>query len=154
MIANDNSKIVSIMQDYLPEEKTIELLIKLDEEIGKKSEDTALKKVLAALRRVVDTPLPPASWRTWLLFYMLVIFHFIMVIVVFSAFFVLPFYTSWYVSVPLMTFIFFFSTTRVECQLTNLENNLRKKLGLKRIGGFVGHYFLRPIKTLITIKKN
>jgi hypothetical protein len=145
-MAAENNRIVSLIHGYLPEEKTIELLIKLDEEIGKKSEDAATKKVLASLRGVVDKPSPPATWWIWLFFYVLVVFHFLMVVAVFSAFFILPFCTSWYVSVPLMTFIFFFSTTRVECQLTNLENGLRKRLGMKRIGGFVGFYFLKPMK--------
>ena len=34
----------------------------------------------------------------------------------------------------------------LDCPLTNLENHLRKKLGMKRIGGFVGHYFIKPIR--------
>jgi hypothetical protein len=62
------------------------------------------------------------------------------------AFLVLPFLAPWYVAVPLTTFLFFFVTTRQECQVTNLENRLRQRLGKRRINGFVGHYFVRPIK--------
>lgn len=149
----ENIRIVNVIQSYLPEEKAAELLIKLDEDVGKKSGDESVRKVLAALRSVVDKPLPPAPMWLWAAFYVLVVFHILMVIAVFLAFFILPIYASWYISVPLMTFIFFFSTTRVECQLTNLENNMRKKLGLKKIGGFVGHYFLRPVKIMLGMKK-
>jgi len=39
--------IVTIIKSYLPEEKTLELLIKLDEDVEKKSEDAAKKKFLA-----------------------------------------------------------------------------------------------------------
>jgi hypothetical protein len=82
------------------------------------------------------------------MFYVLVTAHIALVIGVLAAFFVLPFYEPWYVALPLMTFIWFFSTTRVECKLTNAENELRGKLGMKKIGGFVGHYFIRPIKKI------
>jgi hypothetical protein len=63
-----------------------------------------------------------------------------------TAFLVLPFVAPWYVATPLMTFLFFFMTTRQECQMTNLENRLRERLGKRRINGFVGHYLVRPVK--------
>lgn len=149
MITNDNNKIVGLIQTYLQEDKATELLIKLDEEIGKKTDNTAIKQVLSGLRDVVDKPIPPSPWWLWWSFYTLVVFHIIMIIVIVMAFFILPFCAAWYIAAPLMTFIFFFSTTRVECHLTNLENSLRKKLGLKKIGGFVGHYFVKPAKIAI-----
>lgn len=33
-----------------------------------------------------------------------------------------------------------------DCPVTNYENKLRKRLGLKRIGGFIGHYFIKPFR--------
>lgn len=142
------SHIISVAQTFLPQEKLTELLIKLDEEIGKKSENDITKQFLAVLRGIVDKPAPPASIWLWTAFYSLVILHIILVIMVFISFFVLPFLSPWYIAIPCMTFIWFFSTTRVDCQLTNLENFMRKKLGLKKIGGFVGHYFFKPVKIL------
>lgn len=150
---NDILQMSDIIQSYLPEEKSLELFIKLDEEIGKKTQNTTIKSILQELRKTVDKPLPPPPLWLKAIFYLLIIVHIAMVIAVFFAFFILPFYTPWYISIPLMTFIFFFSTTRVECQLTNLENGIRKRLGRKKIGGFVGHYFIKPAKIVIGLKK-
>jgi hypothetical protein len=63
-----------------------------------------------------------------------------------ASFFILPFMEPPWVSLPLCVFIWYFSTSRIECKLTALENNLRGRLGMKKIGGFVGHYFIRPFK--------
>lgn len=61
------------------------------------------------------------------------------------AFILLPFYAEWYVALPLMSFILFLSTNKVTCKITDLENYIRGRLGYRRIGGFVGHYLLKPI---------
>lgn len=90
---------------------------------------------------------------TWFLFYLVVAIHFFVIFGVVAAFFVLPFKEDWYVALPLMTYILYLLTTRVECPLTNLENYLRQRLGMKKIGGFVGHYIKRPIKVALGIKK-
>ena len=152
-IREEATKIVSIIQGY-NQEKTKELIIKLDEEVGKKSEIASVKEFLSHLRKVVDKPLPPPSIWLWVAFYALVTFHILIVSGVTISFFVLPFLAPWYIAIPCMTFVWFFSTTRVDCQLTNLENHLRKELGLKRIGGFVGHYFVKPIKFLMGKRKS
>lgn len=147
-VQEEASLIVSLVQTFIPQEKLTELLIKLDEEIGKKSENEITKNFLSTLRRIVDKPLPPPLLWLWILFYSLVIFHIFLVITVILSFFILPFLAPWYIAVPCMTFVWFFSTTRVDCQLTNLENIMRKRLEMKRIGGFVGFYFLKPCKNL------
>jgi hypothetical protein len=77
----------------------------------------------------------------------LVLFHGYIVGANVLAFFVVPFLEPWYVAVPIMSLILLLVFSKVlDCPLTNLENRLRKKLGMKRIGGFVGHYFLKPIR--------
>lgn len=144
----ESSRIISLIQNYIPQEKLTELLIKLDEEIGKKSENEITKQFLANLRLIVDKPdQPPPMWLL-ISFYLLITLHILLVVAVVLSFFILPFLAPWYVAVPCMTFIWFFSTTRVDCQLTNLENWMRKQLGMKKIGGFVGHYFLKPAKLM------
>ena len=41
-----------------------------------------------------------------------------------------------------MSLIFVMSTARFwHCPLTDIENQIREKLGYKKIGGFLGHYF-------------
>lgn len=149
MVASDDfPRIVALALTYLPEDKLTELLIKLDEEIGKKSNNEITKSFLASLRKIVDKPTPPAPMWLWFIFYILVTLHILVILGVLGSFFILPIYAPWYIAVPSMTFIWFFSTTRVECQSTNLENAIRKKLGMKQIGGFVGHYFKKPVKIL------
>ena len=152
-LQEEASHVVILIQNYINQEKLKELLVKLDEDIGKKSDNEITKQFLFSLRDVVDKPLPPASKWLWLAFYSLVAFHVLLVTLVFTSFFVLPICAPWYIAIPCMTFIWFFSTTRVDCQLTNLENFMRPSLGMKKIGGFVGHYFLRPTKALWSKKR-
>lgn len=143
---SEANSIVAIAQEYIELEKMKELFIRLDDEIGQHTTNDSLKRSLKMMRNLVAPPLKPAPLWLWLAFYTLVVVHIILVIAVATSFCLLPFFAEWYIAVPLMTFIVFFSTTRIECQLTNLENRMRKRLGLKRIGGFVGFYFLRPVK--------
>lgn len=142
------TKIVDVSQEYLPLERLKELFVRLDEEVGKKSEDASLRECLAMMRLLVDPPIPPAPYWLWTAWYVLVVVHYVLVLGVGLSFILLPFLASWYIALPLMTFIVFFSSTRVECQLTNLENVMRKRLGLRRIGGFVGHYMVKPLRRL------
>lgn len=146
-------RIVSLIKNYLPEEKLTELLIKLDEEIGKKSTDELTKKFLAQLRNVVDKPLPPPPFWLWPAFYGLVVVHIALIIAFILSFFILPFVVHPISAFVSMVFIWFFTTNKVECKLTNLENSMRKRLGLKRIGGFVGHYFVKPIRLIYARRK-
>lgn len=71
--------------------------------------------------------------------------HMVIVILFVASFFFLPFSAPWYVATPLMVFIVFFTTSDVNCQLTNLENTIRKKLNMPEINGFVGHYIYKYI---------
>ena len=83
-----------------------------------------------------------------IILYLLVPFHSSIALSNVVAFFVLPFATPWYVAVPCMSAVLFLTFAKVECPLTTLEIHLRKRLGLKRIGGFVGHYFIKPWRRL------
>lgn len=65
------------------------------------------------------------------------------------SFFLIPFLEPWYVAAPIMSLILLLTFSRVlDCPLTTLENYYRKKLGMRRIGGFVGHYFIKPWRRL------
>jgi len=90
---------------------------------------------------------------TKFLFILSVGVHFFIVIGNTISFFIVPFLEPPWVSIPIISTIFFLSFVRnVECPLTRLENHFRQKLGKNRIGGFVGHYFIRPIKRYFTQK--
>jgi len=77
----------------------------------------------------------------------IVLFHASMVGANLLAFFLVPFLEPWFVAAPIMSLVLLLTFSKVlDCPLTNLENYHRKRLGMKRIGGFVGHYFLKPIR--------
>lgn len=82
-----------------------------------------------------------------ILLYSLIILHLAIVIGNIFAFFALPFLAPWYISIPLCTFLFWFTNERnLVCRLTELENKLRLRLNLPEIRGFIGHYLKRPLK--------
>lgn len=130
-----------------------QLFVRLDDEVGKFTNNNSLKTSLAMMRLLIDPPVAPPK-PFWLkpILYLLIAAHAAVVIGIALSFFFLPFKTPWFIALPLMSFIFFFSTNRVNCQCTELENNLRKKLEMKPISGFVGHYFLRPFKNFLNKK--
>tara|TARA_Y100001951_G_scaffold84804_1_gene74409 strand:+ start:60 stop:464 length:405 start_codon:yes stop_codon:yes gene_type:complete len=80
-------------------------------------------------------------------FYAIVALHMFVIIGNVLAFFISPFLAPWYEALPICSFILLISFSQeLKCPLTRLENSIRVKLGKKRIGGFIGHYFLRPVK--------
>ena len=64
-------------------------------------------------------------------------------------FFLLPFIYPLWVWMPLNSFILTVTFTREVCPLTRLENYLRTSLGMSRIGGFIGHYMVKPFRRII-----
>lgn len=139
---NDTTKLVDISKDYLPADKLKELLCKL----CLAADDSNLKQTFTEMQALLEPPVPSKWWTVSL--YLLIVVHYCLVLGIVSSFFVLPFLASWYVALPLMVFIWFFSTSKVECKLTQLENYIRRKLGMKQIGGFVSHYFKKPAKRM------
>mgnify|MGYP003352601876 CR=1 FL=1 len=72
----------------------------------------------------------------------LIIFHVYVVIGNLLAFFIVPFLCPWYVALPICSLIVTLSFGRgSDCPLTRLENKIRKNIGLRRIKGFIKHYF-------------
>ena len=75
----------------------------------------------------------------------LVLFHGFIVGGNIVSFFVVPFLEPSYVSIPIMSLILLLVLSKVlDCPLTNWENRLRQRLGMKRIGGFMGLYLTKP----------
>lgn len=58
-----------------------------------------------------------------------------------TAFIALPLEQPWYVWVPLCTMIARIVWGSGTCPLTVIENEIRERLGMKPIKGFVRHYF-------------
>lgn len=91
---------------------------------------------------------------TRFVFYTLVFAHFLIVLGNTAALFVLPLMEPWYIALPLMSFLVWHATSRTaDCPLTRMENALRRHLGMKQIGGFIGHYMIRPVKYFLGIKR-
>ena|SRR5579872_5103423 len=82
----------------------------------------------------------------WFCLAAVVTIHMALVLALVASFFVLPFAQPWYVATPLCIFVYFYCTNKVKCLMTDFENYLRRKVGLKVIGGFVGHYFVKPFR--------
>jgi hypothetical protein len=77
---------------------------------------------------------------------LVVLVHAAAIVGVVASFFVLPFSgTYWYYWLPMEVLIINLVFSRGECPITRFENKIRKSLGYKPIGGFVGHYFKRPV---------
>jgi hypothetical protein len=88
------------------------------------------------------------------LLYSLILFHMMVVAMNLTAFFVIPFFESWYIALPIMTLIFNISFAKWwKCPLTDLENKLRRDLNMKEIRGFMGHYFVNPARKILGYRK-
>ena len=84
------------------------------------------------------------------LFFVVVMLHICIAFGNILAFFIAPFLAPWYEALPICSFVLLISFSQeLKCPLTRLENWIRVKLGKKRIGGFIGHYFLKPVKRYI-----
>lgn len=74
-----------------------------------------------------------------------VVMHWVLIFGNIIAFWILPFYTSWYIALPLMSYIGLLTFSRVlDCPMTKFENRIRKNLGMPEVKGFIGHYLIRP----------
>jgi hypothetical protein len=81
-----------------------------------------------------------------ILLILVVIFHIFVVIFNLLAIPYLCIYEPWYVSLPLISFLLRLALVERECPLTYLENMIRSKLGMKRIGTFIGHYIIKYLR--------
>ena len=141
--------IVEILDEYLDEGQARELTARLEQEIGQKTDNDSLKVSLEMLKALYSKKPMRIDQLKKLLLYLVAVFHMFVIAVNVSAFFVLPFLYPLWVWMPLNSFILTVTFTREICPLTRLENKLRTSLGMNRIGGFIGHYFLKPVKKLL-----
>ena len=146
--------IVEILDEYLDETQARELTARLEQEIGQKTDNDSLKVSLEMLKALYSRrPKKIDSFKRACL-YFVIAFHFFVITVNISAFFILPFLYPLWVWMPLNSFILTVTFTREICPITKLENYLRTSLGMSRVGGFIGHYIVRPIKKAFRNEKN
>ena len=141
--------IVEILDEYLDEDQARELTARLEQEIGRITDNDSLKVSLEMLKALYEKKPKKIDYVKKALLYSTILFHAFVIIVNIAAFFVLPFLYPLWVWMPVCSFILTVTFTREICPITRLENYLRTSLGLPRIGGFIGHYFIKPIKRLL-----
>ena len=141
--------IVEILDEYLDENQARELTARLEQEIGRRTDNDSLKVSLEMLKALYEKKPKKIDYIKKALLYSTVLFHAFVIIVNIAAFFVLPFLYPLWVWMPVCSFILTVTFTREICPITRLENYLRTSLGLPRIGGFIRHYFIKPIKRLL-----
>lgn len=146
--------IVEILDEYLDEGQARELTARLEQEIGQKTDNDSLKVSLEMLKALYSKKPNRIDSAKKCLLYSVILFHHFVILVNITAFFILPFLYPLWVWMPLNSFILTVTFTREICPLTKLENYLRTSLGMSRIGGFIGHYFVKPLKKLIKNVKN
>ena len=144
--------IVEILDEYLDEEQARELTARLEQEIGQKTDNDSLKVSLEMLKALYSKKPKRIDAVKKVLLYLLIGFHAFVILVNIAAFFILPFLYDLWIWMPLNSFILTVTFTREICPLTRLENKLRTSLGMNRIGGLIGHYFLKPIKRFLNRK--
>ena len=141
--------IVEILDEYLDEDQARELTARLEQEIGQRTDNASLKVSLEMLKALYEKKPKKIDYVKKALLYFVILFHCFVIIVNIAAFFILPFLYPLWVWMPVCSFILTVTFTREICPITRLENYLRTSLGLPRIGGFIGHYFIKPIKRLL-----
>jgi hypothetical protein len=146
--------IVEILDEYLDEGQARELTARLEQEIGQKTDNDSLKVSLEMLKALYSKKPNRIDYIKKALLYSLIVFHTFVIAVNIAAFFILPFMYPLYVWMPLNSFILVTTFTREICPLTKLENKLRTSLGMNRIGGFIGHYLIRPIRRVLSAKNS
>jgi len=150
------NSIMEIMDDFLDADDARELTARLEHEVGQGTDNDSLKVSLEMLKELYKDRVGSRKKKLAkkIALYSLVTFHYFVITVNIVAFFILPFLYPLLVWMPLNSFILTVTFTREICPLTRLENYIRTSLGMPRIGGFLGHYFVRPAKRLVKNVKN
>jgi hypothetical protein len=145
------NSIMEIMDDFLDADDARELTARLEHEVGQGTGNDSLKVSLEMLKELYKdkTGSRKKDRLKKLALNLIVIFHTFVIAVNIAAFFILPFLYPLLVWMPLNSFILTVTFSREICPLTRLENYVRTSLGVPRIGGFIGHYLVRPVKKFL-----
>ena len=146
---------MEIMDDFLDADDARELTARLEHEVGQGTDNDSLKVSLEMLKELYKnkTGSRKKELAKKIALYSLITFHHFVITVNIVAFFILPFLYPLLVWMPLNSFILTVTFTREICPLTRLENYIRTSLGMPRIGGFLGHYIVRPVKSFLKRKE-
>lgn len=163
---NEAERIIAIATKYISLHKLYCCFVELDEEVGKKSENDSVKQSFAMFRglaekakadylrglgmdSIPDTmPFFYAAMLT--LFVGLVGFHMALICMNVVSIFLVIRTEFWWLCFPLATMMGWGLLSPITCPLTVQENRLRILLGRRPISSFVGHYFLKPLRWLLS----
>ena len=150
------NSIMEIMDDFLDADDARELTARLEHEVGQGTDNDSLKVSLEMLKELYKDKTGSRKKDLYkkTCLYSLIAFHSFVITVNIIAFFVLPFLYPLLVWMPLNSFILTVTFTREICPLTRLENYIRTSLDMPRIGGFLGHYAVRPVKNFLKNRSN
>lgn len=81
--------------------------------------------------------------------YVVIIVHHIIVLGVALACLFNLLFAPWYTGVIGCVTTIMLLTSKSECPVTTLENNIRKSLDMKTIKAFIKHYYYQPIKRIV-----
>jgi hypothetical protein len=143
---SDLNKLSEILNEFLDEDQAREFTSKIEQEVAQKTSDKTLRTLLETLSSLYTAKPSRKEHLKKIVLTLLVTFHMFVITINVVAFFILPFLYPLLVWMPLNSFILTVTFTREICPLTRLENYMRTSMGIPRIGGFIGHYFVRPIK--------
>ena len=141
--------IIGIVNEYLSPEAAAELVSRLDEEVGKETENDSLKVTLGMLKTLYEPEVSVSKWKTgtlWTILYTIVTIHMSIIIFNLLACFVIVFLAPWYVSLPITSLIVNMTFSPISCPLTRLEDSIRRKLGLPIVRHFMKYYIIDRIR--------
>ena len=146
MSTGDLQKLSEILNEFLDENQAREFTSKVEQEIARKTDDKTLRTLLQTLNSLYTIKPKRREYFKKSILALVVVVHMFVVVINISAFFVLPFLYPLWMWMPVNSFILTVTFTREACPLTRLENYLRTSLGMRRIGGFIGHYVVKPAR--------
>lgn len=92
--------------------------------------------------------LPNWVWLT--LFWLVTVFHGLLVLGNIASFCVAPFKAPWYLAFPACFAIIWVTFSSQYCAITEWENHVRARLGWRPIRSFIGHYGKKPVCIFLT----
>ena len=141
--------IVGIVNEYLSPEAAAELVSRLDDEVGKETENDSLKVTLGMLKTLYEPEASVSKWKTgtlWTILYTIVTIHMSIIIFNLLACLVIVFLAPWYIALPITSLIVNMTFSPISCPLTRLEDSIRRKLGLPVVRHFMKYYIIDRVR--------
>tara|TARA_Y100000034_G_scaffold129820_1_gene187004 strand:+ start:3483 stop:3938 length:456 start_codon:yes stop_codon:yes gene_type:complete len=144
---NEAKAIQDIINEFLTPEEAQEITTRLNQEVGENTDNDSLRVSLEMLKGLYAEEKPP-SRRQRVMLTMVVGGHMAVLGFNIIAMFTLPFYTPWYVALPIITLLINLMFSPIACPLTKLESRIRRSMKYPEVRYFVKYYFVDPLRKL------